>query len=56
MESKGRIKEQRCGNACPLVEAMVIRGKHKSLLPTNEEKKGKDLLFFDGEGIRNARC
>jgi len=52
VESKGRIKEQRCGNACPLVEAMVIRRKHKSLSPTNKEKKGKDLLFFDGEGIR----
>jgi hypothetical protein len=51
VESKGRIKEQRCGNACPLVEAMVIRKKHKSLLLTNKEKKGKDL-FFGGEGIR----
>jgi len=54
VESKGRIKEQCCGNTCPLVEAMVIR-KHKSL-PLNK-KKGKDLLFFGGDGIRmlNAR-
>ena len=35
----------------PLVEAMVIRKKHKSLLLTNKEKKGNDL-FFGGDGIR----
>ena len=52
MESKGRIKELRCGNACPLVEAMVIRRKHKSLPSINKKKKGQGLLFFGGDGIR----
>ena len=52
MESKGRIKEQGCGNACPLVEAMVIRRKRESLLSINKKKKGKGLLFFGRDGIR----